>query len=42
MNPNSQEGQMKMMMKMMVQQALGQDKLWMQTGVEEDTLTNSI
>ena len=40
--PNSQEGQVMMMMKMMVQQAKAQDKLHEQTGVEEEELNNSI
>ena len=35
-NPQSQEGQMQMMMKMMVQQSKAQDKLFEKTGVEEE------
>ena len=35
-NPQSQEGQMMMMMKMMVHQSRGQDKLFEKTGVEEE------
>lgn len=40
--PNTQEGQMAMMMKMMVQQAKSHDKLFQQTGVEEEQLNLSI
>lgn len=39
---HSQEGQMAMMMKMMVQQAKASDKLFNQTGVEEEVLNQSI
>jgi len=42
MNPQSQEGQLVMMMKMMVQQARGQDQLFLKTGVEEEQLNHSI
>lgn len=42
MNPQSQEGQMIMMMKMMVKQARASDALFAKTGVEEDELNNSI
>jgi hypothetical protein len=41
-NPQSQEGQMMMMMKMMVQQSKAQDKLFERTGVEEEQLNSSI
>jgi len=41
-NPQSQEGQMMMMMKMMVQQCKAQDKLFEKTGVEEEQLNSSI
>ena len=41
-NPQSQEGQMMMMMKMMVEQCKGQDLLFQRTGVEEDQLNYSI
>ena len=40
--PNSEAGQMQMMMKMMTQQAIATDKLYEQTGVEEEELHNSI
>jgi len=42
MNPQSQEGQLVMMMKMMVQQSRAQDKLFERTGIEEDQLNQSI
>lgn len=42
MNPQSQEGQMVMMMKMMVQQAKAQDELFEKTGVEEEDLNSCI
>lgn len=38
----SPEGQMAMMMKVMVSQAKASDKLWEQTGVEEEHLNSSI
>ena len=38
----SQEGQMEMMMNMMVQQARSSDELFMEEGVEEDQLNASI
>lgn len=41
-NPQTQEGQMMMMMKMMVQQSKAQDKLYEKTGVEEEQLNSSI
>lgn len=41
-NPQTQDGQMAMMMKMMVQQSKAQDKLFEKTGVEEDQLNSSI
>ena len=40
--PTSQAGQMEMMMKMMVQQAKAVDKLFNETGVEEEQLNQSI
>ena len=41
-NANSQEGQMMAMMKMVVAQAQASDKLFLDTGVEEDQLNKSI
>jgi len=40
--PQTQEDQMQMMMKMMVQQAKSSDKLFSMNGVEEEDLNNSI
>ena len=40
--PGSQEDQMKMMMKMMVQQARSQDKFFERTGHEEESLNHHI
>ena len=41
-NPNSQEGQMMMMMKMMVHQARAADELFAKTGYEEEDVNDSI
>ena len=41
-NANSQEGQLMAMMKMVVAQAQASDKLFLETGVEEDQLNKSI
>ena len=42
MNANTQEGQMEMMMKMMIHQAKAADKLFNETGWEEEDLNDSI